>query len=132
MHRSQLGLQGLSLHLQAQEPLEVKQHHFHHSSAHTTFFVFLPGRGGAGERAKCAELFDISAAVQNAHLFSLSCSRIAPHHSFFLRWVSLVTSVLLLLLQEVAEPGSANLSGIPSPREGRGQGFPLWTGPDLS
>lgn len=82
-----------------------------------------------GEQAKCAELFDISAAVQNAHLFSLPCTRFAPHHSFFLCWVSLVTSVLLLFLQEVTEPGSVNSSGVSSPRERRGQGLPFfWRG----
>lgn len=48
----------------------MQWHYFHHSPVHTTFFVFLPGGGGAGEQAKCAELFDIPAAVQNAHLFS--------------------------------------------------------------
>lgn len=112
----------MSLCLQAREPVEVQQHRFHHSSAHTTFFVFLPGGGRAGGQAKCAELFDISAAVQSAHLFSLSCTRFAPHHSSFLRWVNLVTSVLLLFLQEVTEPGSVNSSGVSSPRERRGQG----------
>lgn len=81
---------------------------------------FPAWRGGAEEQAKCAELFDTPAAVQNAHLFFLSCARIAPHHSFFLCWVSLVASVLLLLLQEV----SANPSGISSSRE-KVPGLPL-------
>lgn len=101
----------------------MQQHRFHHSPAHTTFFVFLPGGGRAEEQAKCAELFDISVAVQNAHLFSLSCTRFTPHHSFFLRWFSLVTSVLLLFLQEVTEPGSVEASGVSSPRQRRRQGL---------
>lgn len=62
------------------------QHDFPHSPAHTTFSVFLPRGGGAGEQAKCAERFDIPAAVQNARLFSLSWAEVAPLLSFFLPW----------------------------------------------
>lgn len=126
-----LSPKGLNLCLQAQGKVE-RQHHFPHSPAHTTFFVFLPGGGGAGSRPSVQSCW----MAQQLYRM-LTCSpRLAPELPHIAAssctGVSLVASALLLLLQEVAERGSVNPSGVSSSRERRGRSFPLHVGTDLN
>ena len=126
-----LSPKGLSLCLQAPGKIEM-QHHFPPALLTRPSLFSCLEEGGAGEQAKCAELFDSpelyrmltcspSRVPELPHITASSCTGVSP-----------VASVLLLLLWEVAEHRSMNPSGVPSSRERRCHGFPLCAGTNLN